>query len=123
MNSQKDLKMLDCLDKALDASGKSPETKNSEHLSDFSTENMSFEDITAVIMDHTEDLFALTAVRDRFSSEYLSSTKTLLKAIRHLGSSFITKTALIARDFSVPKLEPLTARRLQEMVSLPYPQM
>ena len=114
MNTEPDVKVLAELDKALDTSAEKP---HYEQLSDFSTDNMSFEDITAVIMDHTEDLFALTATQDRFSSEYLSSCRTLLKAIRHLGSSFLTKTALIARDFDVPKLEPLTARRLQEMVS------
>ena len=117
MNTEADVKVLTELDKALNTDAESPEMKNSEQLCDFSTDNMSFEDITAVIMDHTEDLFALTATQDRFSSEYLSSCRTLLKAIRHLGSSFLTKTALIARDFDVPKLEPLTARRLQEMVS------
>lgn len=116
-NTEADVRMLSEVDSALDAVPERSEKILTEHLSDFSADNMSFEDITAVIMDHTEDLFSLTVAQDRFSSEYLDSCRTLLKAIRHLGSSYLTKTALIARDFGVPKLEPLSARRLQEMVS------
>ena len=117
MDTEQDVKMLAEVDKALDAAAEKTGNKVCEQLSDFSTSNMSFEDITAVIMDHTEDLFSLTGTQDRFSSEYLSSCRILLKAVDHLGSSFITKTALTARNYDVPKLRSLSAGHLQEMVS------
>lgn len=91
--------------------------QNTEEPDNFSMDNMSFVDITAVVMDHTEDLFEVTRGQDRFSSDYLKSCKTLIKAIDYLGSAYITKHALIARNFDTQRIKTLTCQRLQEMAS------
>ena len=91
--------------------------QNTEEPEDFSMDNMSFVDITAVVMEHTEDLFEVTRNQDKFSSDYLKSCKTLIKAIDYLGSAYITKHALIQRKFDTERIKPLTCQRLQEMAS------
>ena len=85
--------------------------QNTEGAEDFSMENMSFVDITAVVMEHTEDLFDVTCNQDKFSSDYLKSCKTLIKAIDYLGSAYITKHALIQRKFDTERIKILTCQR------------
>ena len=91
--------------------------QNTEEPEDFSMDNMSFVDITAVVMEHTEDLFEVTRSQDKFSSDYLKSCKTLIKANDYLGSAYITKHALIQRKFDTERIKTLTCQRLQEMAS------
>ena len=91
-----------------------------EHLSDFSTKGMLYNEITADIMSETEDLFSLSGCCDRFSPQYLKICKTLTKAVDHLGGAYVTKAVLIDYDKPVTGLEPLTAERLNEMISFNF---
>ena len=91
-----------------------------EHLSDFSTKGMLYNEITADIMSETEDLFSLSGCCDRFSPQYLKICKTLTKAVDHLGGAYVTKAVLIDHDKPVTGLEPLTAERLNEMISFNF---
>ncbi|MBQ4513701.1 MAG: hypothetical protein II969_11965 [Anaerolineaceae bacterium] len=91
-----------------------------EHLSDFSTKGLLYNEITADIMSETEDLFSLSGCCDRFSPQYLKICKTLTKAVDHLGGAYVTKAVLIDYDKPVTGLEPLTAERLNEMISFNF---
>ncbi len=91
-----------------------------EHLSDFSTKGMLYNEITTDIMSETEDLFSLSGCCDRFSPQYLKICKTLTKAVDHLGGAYVTKAVLIDHDKPVTGLEPLTAERLNEMISFNF---
>ena len=91
-----------------------------EHLSDFSTKGLLYNEITADIMSETEDLFSLSGCCDRFSPQYLKICKTLTKAVDHLGGAYVTKAVLIDHDKPVTGLEPLTAERLNEMISFNF---
>ncbi len=91
-----------------------------EHLSDFSTENMSYLDISAAILKQAENLFQVTGECNRLDPEYLSYCRTLVTAVNHLGSTFITKTAMHMRKFPTKQVETLTAERLNRMLSFNF---
>ena len=74
--------------------GKSERNFLIERPDEFPTMAMSFCHINAMIMEQTEELFAVTRCTDRFSPQYLKLCKTLEKTVNHLGSSFITKEAM-----------------------------
>lgn len=88
-----------------------------ENIDMFSADVMPFEDITAAIMDQTEDLFLITRSCDRLAPEYLKFCRTLEKAVDHLGSAFVTKIALESYDRPQPKIKTLSAERLSQMIS------
>ena len=117
MNQRDDEKVLTMLDQTLADAGNASASGADRAPDDYSTESMDFCGITALILDHTEDVFALTRVLDKNSSQYLKTCKVLVKAVDHLGSAFLTKTAMIQRGFDVSGLEPLTAERLNQMIS------
>ena len=125
MGYEKDAEMLKELNNTLSEVKRSDSSdKNSvyskEQPRSFSTDSMSFEDITAGIMEQTEDLFAVTRTCDRFSPEYLKLCKLLVRSVNHLGSCYLTKSALIIKHFDESKLEILTAARLYEMMSFNF---
>ncbi len=91
-----------------------------EHLSDFDTDSMTYLDVSAAILDQTENLFRVTGECNRFAPEYLSYCKTLITAVNHLGSAFMTKTALHCRKYSTEQIETLTVERLNRMLSFNF---
>ena len=91
-----------------------------EQLSDFSTENMSYLDISAAILKQTENLFFVTGECNRLDPDYLSYCRTLVTAVNHLGSAFITKTAMHIRKFPTTQVETLTAERMNRMLSFNF---
>ena len=125
MGYEKDTEMLKALNNTLSEVKRSePSDKSSvyskEQPRNFSTDSMSFEDITAGIMEQTEDLFAVTRTCDRFSPEYLKLCKLLVRSVNHLGSCYLTKTALIIKHYDESKLKILTSERLYEMMSFNF---
>ena len=97
--------------------GKSERNFLSERPDEFPTTAMSFCHINAMIMEQTEELFAVTRCADRFSPQYLKLCKTLEKTVNHLGSSFITKEAMSHKSFfDVSEIESLSAQHLYEMI-------
>ena len=125
MGYEKDAEMLKDLNNTLSEVKRSdPSDKSSvyskEQPRNFSTDSMSFEDITAGIMEQTEDLFAVTRTCDRFSPEYLKLCKLLVRSVNHLGSCYLTKTALIIKHYDESKLKILTSERLYEMMSFNF---
>lgn len=119
--SQTDEKILKELDRSMAAAsgGTGTEKKElmTEDLSDFSTSAMSFEDVTAIIMEQTEDLFAITGRCDRLAPEYLKFCRTLERSVDHLGSAFLTKVVLESKNIPQLKIRTLSAERLSRMVS------
>jgi len=123
MAEEKDLKMLDELKAASEEISQVQNEKDDpaavlwkENPDEFSSGNISFLQVSSIIFEQTEDLFAVTRTCDRFSPLYLRLCSTLLKAIDHLGSIFLTKVALLAEKRPIDGLEGLTANRLYEMV-------
>ena len=103
MSLDQDKKVLNELNDALaQAQTVEAEKLPKEHLSDFSTDSMTYLDISAAILDQTENLFQVTGECNRFAPEYLTYCKTLITAVNHLGSAFITKTAMHCRDNRPP---------------------
>ena len=97
--------------------GKSERNFLIERPDEFPTMAMSFCHINAMIMEQTEELFAVTRCADRFSPQYLKLCKTLEKTVNHLGSSFITKEAMSHKSFfDVSEIESLSAQHLYEMI-------
>ena len=92
----------------------------SERADEFPTDAMSFNGITAMIMEQAEDLFAVTRRADRFSRQYLKLCRTLEKTVDHLGSSYITKEAMKVKHYDISKIETLSAARLYEMICLNF---
>ena len=125
MGYEKDAEMLRSLNDTLSevkqsASSGKGSVYSWEEPRNFSTDSMSFEDITAGIMEQTEDLFAVTRTCDRFSPEYLKLCKLLVRSVNHLGSCYLTKTALIIKHYDESKLKILTSERLYEMMSFNF---
>ena len=121
MGLDQDKKVLSELNETL-AQAQTAEVKKlpKEHLSDFSTDSMTYLDISAAILDQTENLFQVTGECNRFDPEYLTYCKTLITAVNHLGSAFITKTAMHCREYSTQQIETLTVERLNQMLSFNF---
>ncbi len=124
MAFEQDVKVLSELGETLErAENRAADDGNKlpkEHLSDFSTENMSYLDISAAILKQAENLFLVTGECNRLDPEYLSYCRTLVNAVNHLGSAFITKTAMHMRKFPTTQVETLTAERLNRMLSFNF---
>ena len=124
MAFEQDVKVLSELGETLERAGNRAaaggEKLPKEHLSDFSTENMSYLDTSAAILKQAENLFQVTGECNRLDPEYLSYCRTLVTAVNHLGSAFITKTAMHMRKFPITQVETLTAERLNRMLSFNF---
>ena len=121
MGLDQDKKVLNELNETLvQAQTAEAEKLPKEHLSDFSTDSMTYLDISAAILDQTENLFLVTGECNRFAPEYLTYCKTLITAVNHLGSAFITKTAMHCRDYPTQQIETLTVERLNQMLSFNF---
>ncbi len=124
MAFEQDVKVLSELDETLERTEKRAADDGKklpkEHLSDFSTENMSYLDISAAILKQAENLFQVTGECNRLDPDYLSYCRTLVTAVNHLGSAFITKTAMHIRKFPTTQVETLTAERLNRMLSFNF---
>ena len=126
MADEKELKVLNDIEKTVESVKRDagmPSKKGvscgflQEDIHDIRLDGLTFEDISAKIFDATEELFYLSRACDRFVPQYLVLCKSLKKAVEHLGSVFMTKTALNHRGHKTPKLDLLTAVRLNEMCS------
>ncbi len=124
MAFEQDVKVLselgETLERAENRADAGGEKLPKEHLSDFSTENMSYLDISAAILKQAENLFQVTGECNRLDPEYLSYCRTLVTAVNHLGSAFITKTAMHMRKFPTEQVGTLTAERLNRMLSFNF---
>lgn len=89
----------------------------SEDLNKPGVRCMVFEQISAAVMEETEELFYLSRVCDRFAPQYLKICKTLEKAVDYLGHAFITKVALIEEKQKAELPKSLSAERLNQMIS------
>ena len=109
--------VTDAIAEVKNDSGKSVRNFLPERPDEFPTTAMSFCHINAMIMEQTEELFAVTRCADRFSPQYLKLCKTLEKTVNHLGSSFITKEAMSHKSYyDVSEIESLSAQHLYEMI-------
>ena len=91
-----------------------------EDIHEISLDGFDYEQISAEILEETEELFYFSRACNRFAPQYLQLCRSLKKAIDHLGSVFLTKTALSYNGRELPKLELLTAVRLNEMCSFNF---
>ena len=121
MDLDQDKKVLNELNDVLtQAQTAEAEKLPKEHLSDFSTDSMTYLEISAAILDQTENLFLVTGECNRVAPEYLTYCTTLITAVNHLGSAFITKTAMHCRDYPTQQIETLTVERLNRMLSFNF---
>ena len=63
-----------------------------ESLDDFSTDPISFEEVTAMINNKVEHFFELSAKYNRHSSKYLEVCSFLERGIKYLSGCCLTKT-------------------------------
>jgi len=86
---------------------------------EFGSDDLSFEEIAAEVMDENEELFALSRCCDRFSPQYLRICKTLEKSVEFLSSVVLTRNALNYSN-PMPSLGSLSIARLHQMVSFNF---
>lgn len=124
MAFEQDAQILDELKETLDRVENSAQSGEEqfpkEPITDFSTDNLTYLDISAAILEQTENLFHATRECNRLDPEYLNMCKVLVSAVNHLGSAFITKTAMHVRHYPTDKVESLTAERLNRMISFNF---
>lgn len=83
----------------------------------FSTDPISFEELTAVLLEETEEMFAVTRTANRRSRFYYEVSRSLEKMLRELGSCCVTKAVLEKKNCSFPALTGLTVEKLYGMLS------
>ena len=129
MENEKGLQVLEEVQKTVDSVKKdagmiSKKSFSSDLLDEdihaISLDGFAFEDVSTKIFDATEELFYLSRACNRFAPQYLLLCRTLKRSIEHLGGVFMTKSALKRNGVETPKLDLLTAVRLNEMCSFNF---
>ena len=92
-----------------------------ETLDDYSTDPVSFNEMSLLLLKKVEDVFDYASKYNRHSPQYLKSCVQLEKGIKYLGSCCVTKRALINEGKqSFPDLGQLTTEKLYRMASLHF---
>ena len=92
-----------------------------ETLDDYSTDPVSFNEMSLLLLKKVEDVFDYASKYNRHSSQYLKSCVQLEKGIKYLGSCCLTKRALENETKQTfPDLGQLTTKKLYRMASVHY---
>ena len=92
-----------------------------ETLDDYSTDPVSFNEMSLLLLKKVEDVFDYASKYNRHSPQYLKSCVQLEKGIKYLGSCCLTKRALENETRqSFPDLGQLTTEKLYRMASVHY---
>lgn len=88
-----------------------------ESIDSYSTDPVSFSEMSLRMLGKVEFIFDLAAKENRFSSKYLKRCAQLEKGIKYLGTLCITKFALQMKGYPFPQLGQLSTEKLFGMTS------
>ncbi len=91
-----------------------------EKITDFSSDPISFEEMTSAVFRDIKQLEGLAVVKNRFSEAYLDISRRLEKGIAELASCAITKTVFEQKGYRFTGLENLTIPLLYSMLSFHF---
>ena len=91
-----------------------------EKITDFSSDPISFEEMTSAVFTDIKQLEGLAVVKNRFSEGYLDISRRLEKGIAELASCAITKTVFEQKGYRFASLEKLTIPLLYSMLSFHF---
>ena len=91
-----------------------------EQITDFSSDPISFEEMTSAVFTDIKQLEGLAVVKNRFSEAYLDISRRLEKGIAELASCAITKTVFEQKGYRFASLEKLTIPLLYSMLSFHF---
>ncbi len=91
-----------------------------EAFDDYSTDPVSFNDQSKLMLDKVESVFNLAVKYNRKSSQYLKAVGQLEQGIKFLASGCMTKIALEGKNHELPDLGQLTTDKLFRMASYHY---
>ena len=86
-----------------------------ETIDDYSTDPVSFNEMSLLLLKKVEDVFDYASKYNRHSPQYLKSCVQLEKGIKYLGSCCLQKYALEQHKHSFPNLGQLNAANLYTM--------
>ena len=106
---------------SVDAAASEDDALPFETIDDYSTDPLSFSDMSLSMLKRVETLFDLAVKYNRRSSQFLKYCGQLEKGIRYLGSCCLTKNALETKNnVSFPELGQLSTGKLYRMTSFHY---
>ena len=91
-----------------------------EQITDFSSDPISFEEMTSAVFTDIKQLEGLAVVKNRFSEAYIDISRRLEKGIAELASCAITKTVFEQKGYRFASLEKLTIPFLYSMLSFHF---
>ena len=120
MDGSKVLSEMDTVLNAVSATADAADALPFESIDDFSTDPVSFAEMSERMLEKVEYIFDLSAIYNRYSDEYLKICAILEKGIKYLASSCITKAALDQAKKNIPTLGQLSLEKLYGMASFNY---
>ena len=91
-----------------------------EAFEDYSTDPVSFNDQSKLMLEKVDAVFDLAVKYNRRSSQYLKACGQLEQGIKYLASGCVTKIALEAKKHELPDLSQLSTDKLFRMTSYHY---
>ena len=91
-----------------------------EAFEDYSTDPVSFNDQSKLMLQKVDAVFDLAVKYNRRSSQYLKACGQLEQGIKYLASGCVTKVALEAKKHELPDLGQLSTEKLFRMTSYHY---
>ncbi|MBQ4512750.1 MAG: hypothetical protein II969_07135 [Anaerolineaceae bacterium] len=91
-----------------------------EAFEDYSTDPVSFNDQSKLMLQKVDAVFDLAVKYNRRSSQYLKACGQLEQGIKYLASGCVTKVALEAKKHELPDLGQLSTEKLFRMISYHY---
>ncbi len=91
-----------------------------EPIDSFSSDSVSFEEMTSVLWEEAEETYYHTQVLNRHSGYYFAACHDLEKLLKELGSCCVTKAVLEKKGFAFPALDELTVEKLYGMLSFNF---
>ena len=88
-----------------------------EAFEDYSTDPVSFCDMSKFMLGKVDDVFDLAVKYNRRSSQYLKAVGKLEQGIKYLASCCVTKTAMKENSYDVSAIGQLSTEKLYRMAS------
>ena len=88
-----------------------------EAFEDYSTDPVSFCDMSKLMLGKVDDVFDLAVKYNRRSSQYLKAVGKLEQGIKYLASCCVTKTAMKENSYDVSAIGQLSTEKLYRMAS------
>ena len=88
-----------------------------EAFEDYSTDPVSFCDMSKLMLGKVDDVFDLAVKYNRRSSQYLKAVGKLEQGIKFLASCCVTKTAMKENSYDVSAIGQLSTEKLYRMAS------